>query len=117
MGAMMQKIEVMVFEPGKPGEARSIDDSLEAMQAVVGGYIEQVGLAFGPLAQGLPAVLVVICNEDGRPHGLPLNRWGLLGTFFVVRQKGTEYVSLTEADRSLIARIEREQEDTAKSRR
>jgi len=89
----MSEIEVMVFEPGKSGEMRSIDDSLEAMQAVVGGYIEQVVFAHG---------LVIICNEEGKLHGLPPNRWGLLGTFFVVRQEGAEYASLNEADKALV---------------
>ncbi len=101
------KIEVMVFEPGKPGEMREIDDSLEAMQAVVGGYIEHVGLILG---------LAIICNEDGRRLGLTPNRWGFLGTFFVVRQKGADYVSLTEEDKFLIAQLEREREVTRSSR-
>jgi Domain of unknown function (DUF3846) len=83
-------IDVMVFEPGKTGELRTIDDSLESMQKIVGGYIELSVISFH---------LAVICNEDGLALRLPANRWGFVGTFFVVRLKGSEYVSLTETDK------------------
>lgn len=36
----MSKIRVLVKEPGKPSEAREIENTLEAFQAIVGGHIE-----------------------------------------------------------------------------
>ncbi len=95
----MAKIEVMVFEPGKPGELKEIEDSLESMQKVVGGYIEQVTLA---------PRLACICNEEGKLHGLPPNRWGFCGTIFLVHQQGASYQSLTEKDKQVIGRFVRE---------
>jgi hypothetical protein len=86
-------ITVMVFEPGKAGELREIDDSLEALQKVVGGYIEHVTLA---------PRLAAICNEHGKLDGLPANRWGFVGTFFMTRHVGENYVSLTEEDHKII---------------
>jgi len=91
-----KQIKVLVYEPSKPGEMIEIDDELKAMQRIVGGYIEQVHI---------PALakhwLFVICNEEGRLIGLPPNRSDLVGTFFVVRALGTEYVSITDADEKL----------------
>lgn len=46
------------------GYKTSISDSLENLQAYVGGYIEAVGVA--------PDVCV-ICNEEGRLRELPYN--------------------------------------------
>lgn len=39
--------------------------SLEELQAVVGGYIEIVAL---------PKGMLLVCNEEGRLHQLPLNQ-------------------------------------------
>lgn len=88
----MSTIRVIVFEPGKPCTVREIDNDLAPMQAVVGGYIEQVKMRFSA------GVLNVICNEDGIEKQLPQNRWNLLGTFFVARSEGEEFVSLTAND-------------------
>ena len=39
---MRDKIKILVVEPMKPCEVREIPDTLEAMQALVGGYIQAV---------------------------------------------------------------------------
>ena len=51
-------------EPGKSGEVREIENTLEALQKIVGGYIETVTLL---------SDLVIICNEEGRILNLPYN--------------------------------------------
>jgi len=61
---MSEKIRVLVIEPGKNPEEREIDNTLEALQEIVGGYIECVTMATD---------LVVICNEEGRLMDLPFN--------------------------------------------
>jgi len=87
---MTAKLKVIVYEPGVArGELREIDDTLEALQSVVGGYIEHVGILGG---------LAVVVNEEGRLMGLPPNRRGFVGPFFVARVAGEEYVSITDAD-------------------
>src|SRR5580658_5207282 len=74
-----EHIEVMVFEPGKPGERRTIRHTLDEMQGTVGGPIEFVSVAPG---------IIVVCDEEGRLKNLPINRWGLVGTFFAARRTG-----------------------------
>lgn len=41
----MDKIRVLVKEPGKPAEVREIDNTLEAVQAIVGGHIETLRIS------------------------------------------------------------------------
>lgn len=57
---------VVLLEPGKVAQKAEIDGSLEGMQRVVGGNIEE----FCPFEEEI----AFICNEDGKIEGLPLNR-------------------------------------------
>lgn len=59
-------IKVLLVEPGKKPRAIEIENTLEAKQQVVGGAIEQL----------LPwrDEVALICNEEGKGQGLPLNR-------------------------------------------
>mgnify|MGYP001851969002 FL=1 len=41
----MDKIRVLVKEPEKPAEVREIDNTLEAVQAIVGGHIETLRIS------------------------------------------------------------------------
>ena len=66
-------IRVMTKLPGSLWRVRQMDNTLEALQAFVGGYIETVRLFKD---------VVVICNEEGRLLGLPEN-CNLLGFDFV----------------------------------
>ena len=60
------KIKVVICEPGKVARIAEIDNTLEAMQEIVGGYIETYPL------DDLDEI-VVICNEEGKIKNLPLN--------------------------------------------
>ena len=60
------KIKVLLVEPEKYPKEIEIDDSLEAMQEVVGGDIEE----YMPFDDDV----AIICNEEGKMRGLPLNR-------------------------------------------
>lgn len=57
-------MKVIVKEPGKAAEFREVENTLEALQKIVGGYIETVTLF---------SDLVIICNEEGRILNLPYN--------------------------------------------
>ena len=95
---MRDKIKILVVEPMKPCEVREIPDTLEAMQALVGGYTQAV--------YPFQEEVAVICNEEGRNLDLPYNRplmdeSGLpydivCGTFFMAGVSGEHFVSLTE---------------------
>ena len=59
-------MNVLMVEPGKAPYETQIGDDLRSMQAAVGGYIQAVYPYEEPVA--------LICNEDGKMNGLPLNR-------------------------------------------
>lgn len=66
-------IRVLAKQPGSMWRVQHIDNTLEALQKYVGGYIETVTLF---------QEVVAICNEEGRLLGLPEN-CNLLGFDFV----------------------------------
>ena len=57
-----EKISVLLVEPGKYPRMIEIEDSLEAMQRVVGGDIEE----FMPYEEEI----AIICNEEGKMNGM-----------------------------------------------
>ena len=91
-------IKALVVEPMKPCYVQEFPASLEAMQKIVGGYIQAVYPFSEPVA--------VVCNEEGRILGLPFNRplmdenglpYDILcGTFFIAGVDGEHFASLTE---------------------
>lgn len=97
---MAKMVKVLVFPVGKAPEVREIDDSLESMQGIVGGYIEPVSVGNG---------LTLWCNEEGKVTGLPLNLRGpedplfpsdvIAGDFFLARNtSGGGLKSLSDKD-------------------
>ena len=60
------KISVLLVEPNKYPKMIKIDDTLEAMQEVVGGDIEE----YMPFEDEV----AIICNEEGKVNGLTPNR-------------------------------------------
>ena len=62
----LKTIEVLLVQPEKAPQLIRIEDSLAAMQRVVGGDIEE----YMPFADEV----ALICNEEGKVNGLPLNR-------------------------------------------
>ena len=63
-------MRVLVVEPERRPKVREIDDSLKAMQEIVGGYIQPIYPFDDPIA--------LVCNDEGRLMNLPANR-GLRG--------------------------------------
>lgn len=60
------KLKVILCKPDERAEVVEIDDKLEAMQELVGGLIQE----YMPWEDEV----AVICNEEGKMTGLPLNR-------------------------------------------
>ena len=81
------RISVMVKEPNRPFIRRRIDNTLEALQEIVGGYIEVVTLVRNKA--------VLICNEEGKINDLPYNcQIGddlLFGTIIIAGVDGEEF--------------------------
>lgn len=94
--------KILVVEPYKKPFAMDMDDSLDAMQSIVGGWIE---VTKPPLHDD---DAVVICNEEGKLRGLTPNRKlhhrdgvvydVLCGTFFIINapSDSDEFASLTD---------------------
>ena len=84
---MSKKISVLVLRPGADLVVEQIEDTLDAAQAVVGGYIQDVPLRG---ARGL----ILRCNEEGALVGLPYNAhidgvYGFVtGTCYFLRDDG-----------------------------
>lgn len=88
---MEEKIRVLVKEPGKAAELREIPNTLEALQGIVGGYIEAVWLSDNS---------VIVCNEEGKLQRLPVNfrifGYVIVGTALFAGVSGDEFCSLTD---------------------
>lgn len=91
-------ITVLVVEPGKTPYVKEIDPGLASLQHEVDGWIEAVYPFEDPVA--------IICNEEGKMNGLPLNRalfteehgvYDIIaGTFLVTGLTEDNFGSLTD---------------------
>lgn len=92
-------MKVIYKAPGCAPELRDIPNTLEELQASVGGYIETVTFA---------SDAVVICNEEGRLMGLPHNCVFLgvdfVGPILIVGQAGGEFCDLAPEVAGMIMR-------------
>ena len=95
-------MRVLKIYPDHPPVLRDIDNTLEALQNEVGGYIETVSL---------PGGFVIICNEDGVNLKFPINRTvvfktpagnfynvPILGNFIICGTDGEEFRGLTDKE-------------------
>ena len=80
---------VLKKEPGKEPVLTDIDNTLEAFQKNVGGYIETVTLT---------EELVIVCNEEGRIQNLPYNctvmNADFYGTILIAGIDGDEFTDV-----------------------
>ena len=85
--------------PGQEPQIIDVENSLEALQREVDGWIETVTFAEDAC---------VICNEEGRIQGLPFNLelMGILffGTILIVGVDGENFTDLSDAGVELMMR-------------
>ena len=83
-------MRVLKIEPGKTPIVINIENSLEALQGQVGGYIEAVTIA---------SDVVLIVDEEGRlkgkPHNFTFCGLDLVGVVLAVGVDGEEFCDLT----------------------
>lgn len=94
------QILVIVKNPGKDAYVEPcFENTLEAFQKAVGGYIETVTFATDAC---------VICNEEGRIMGLPYNctfcSHDFVGPILIVGVKGEEFCSLKGTQVAILLR-------------
>lgn len=87
---MEEKIRVIIKEPGKAPRYEEIENDLETLQMIVGGYIETVTLYD----------IVIICDEEGRLNGKAMNcrLYGqqLCGTIIIAGVDGEEFADVPD---------------------
>lgn len=94
---------ILLVKPNQEAVIAKADNTLEAMQKTVGGYIEVVY----PFADNV----AIICNEEGKITNLPLNRalkdddgkiYDIIaGTFFIAGLTNDDFCSLTDEQAEL----------------
>ena len=94
----MSRFRVIIKDPGQSPREFNIENNLETLQRIVGGYIEVVQLACG---------IIAICDEEGKLKGEEPNYWlpngdCLVGTIIFCSTKGEEFSGLSEAQSTLI---------------
>ena len=90
----------IIKRPGQPAFRREIDNTLEALQELVDGYIETLTIGN----------IVMVINEEGKLRRLPLNfRLGsdsIRGTAVFLSTDGDDFCSLgTEQENYLLRRL------------
>lgn len=86
-------MKVIVKQAGSAPEVREIENTLEAFQRIVGGYIEVVRFKD----------CLIVCNEEGKLQGLPVNfRLGydvIVGDVVFTQSDNTgDFTDLSESD-------------------
>ena len=93
-----KSIEVLLVQPGQYAKMTTIGSDLKSMQDVVGGSIQEAFFFRNPVS--------LVCNEEGKINGMPLNRAIrddvgnvvdiVAGTFFICGAEGESFSSLPE---------------------
>lgn len=86
-------MKVLIIEPGKYPQEKEIDDTLNSIQAIVGGDFE-------PVYPWRDRV-VLVCNDNAINERLPLNRQVddytiIAGTFFICGLEDYSFASLSD---------------------
>lgn len=82
-------MKVIVKAPNNPAVEAEIENTLEALQGIVGGYIECIPLTYEAL---------VICNEEGKLRGLlhnfnmPMDN--VVGTVIICGDEGEDFTDV-----------------------
>lgn len=100
-------MKALLAKPGRDPKEVEVENELHTLQQIVGGYIE-----VRPYVAGSK----IICNEEGKLLGLPLNRLYriyysaefpavmdyICGDFLIVGVDGEEFCSLTDEQIEII---------------
>lgn len=83
-------LRVCYKAPGQEVEVRVINNTLGALQGLVGGYIET--------ARAWSKEVAILANEEGLLMGLPYNCMGLVGPIVFIGVTATDFRSLTDKE-------------------
>ena len=89
-------MKVLIKEPGKPWETAEVENTLEALQGVVGGYIETMPV----VAMDTNEKVVMVMDEEGRLKGKELNivvcGVNIVGTVLLCGQDGDDFTDVPD---------------------
>ena len=95
----MSKIQVIMCPAERAPYVTNIQDSLDNMQKIVGGYIETAKIA---------KYTIIVCSEEGRTLGMPENNSlpvsGFCGDCFICAVDGDRMVSLDNQGKQSLLR-------------
>ena len=90
----------IIKPPGQPAVSQEVENSLKALQNLVGGYIEIVSLPYG---------VCMIVNEEGKLQGLQpnfrLDHDLIVGTAVFVGVSGEDFCSLSVVQENTVWRM------------
>ena len=90
----------IIKRPGQPAVSQEVENSLKALQNLVGGYIETVSLPHG---------ICMIVNEEGKLQGLQpnfrLDHDLIVGTAVFVGVSGEDFCSLSVVQENTVWRM------------
>lgn len=91
-------MKAIIKEVGKSPRVEEIENDLETIKSLVGGYIEVVGMEEN---------ILLICNEEGKLNGLPPNfsmgHDAIVGTaVFVAFDSKEDFTGLSDTQMLLI---------------
>lgn len=93
-------MKVIIKEVGKAPQVTDVENTLEALQKVVGGYIEVIGLGGN---------LLMICDEEGKLKGKPYNfdlgRDLIVGNVLFVQSDGEDFTDIDEANAETVLKF------------
>ena len=102
---MRKRIRVVQKTVDGGWTVRMMPNTLEALQAAVGGYIETVKLT---------TELTLVCNEEGIVRGLPFNgmvfNLPIYGDFLIVKTWRDKFTTLSMEEANAVIRILGEKE-------
>ena len=90
----------IIKRPGQPAFSKEVENNLQSLQKLVGGYIETVSL---------PRGICMIVNEEGKLQGLQpnfrLDHDLIVGTAVFVGVSGEEFCSLSVDQENYVWRM------------
>lgn len=90
----------IIKHPGQPAVSQEVENSLKALQNLVGGYIETVSLPHG---------ICMIVNEEGKLQGLQpnfrLDHDLIVGAAVFVGVSGEDFCSLSVVQENTVWRM------------
>lgn len=86
-------MKVVIKKVGEQAQVTEIENTLEALQGIVGGYIEVVAVG---------GEVLMICNEEGKLNGLEYNfKLGndfIVGNVLFVQAKDEDFTDLSDSN-------------------